>query len=71
MNKKLIRNIITMIDTGACIESIIKDLPQYNSEEIKSCVGEMLKLKVFEDRGGAYIVCIHKHPLVKEIYYDS
>lgn len=68
MNKKLIRDIITMIDTGACVESIIKDLPQYSVVEILSCIKEMLELKVFEDRGGAYIVCMHKHPLVKEIY---
>lgn len=67
MDGTLVHSIICVIDTGACEESIIKDLPQYSPEEISICLKEMLRLGLCEDRG-AYIVFMHKNPLAKEYY---
>lgn len=69
-NKNLILNIIDVIDTGAGRQYIIDNLSQYRPTEIKLCLNEMIKLGILEYRPGRLLVFMHKHPLVKEIYYE-
>lgn len=67
MDKELVHDIVCVIDTGACEESIIKDLPKYSAEQVSACLKEMLKLGLYEDRG-AYLVFMYRHPMAKEYY---
>ncbi len=70
LSKKVICDIIDTIDTGACRQYIIDDLPQYNPTEIKTYLNEMIKLGILEYRSGRLLIFMHKHPLSKEFYYE-
>lgn len=70
MNKQIMQDIVSMIDTGSCEDIIIKDLPQYDEVVVRQYIQEMLRLNILADRG-AYLVFLHKDQLVNECVYGD
>lgn len=66
LNKKIVCDIIDIIDTGASRQYIIDNLQQYNPTEIKLSLNEMIRLGILEYRPGRLLVFMHKHPFSKE-----